>query len=116
MMTKKDPIQIEGKYQLSESVKPNLSYQKDAQGVFELKVMLVVDEVIRTNTEQVLTIGKEVVTISLELAKFLKRNTNHGFVLGLCVAALMSGYTPMSQGWWDCLDTERSRRERNLGI
>jgi hypothetical protein len=48
-------------------------------------------------------IGKGTVTISLELAKFVKKSTNHGFVFGICVAALMSGYAPMSQGWFEFL-------------
>ena len=48
-------------------------------------------------------IGKGTVTISLELAKFVKKSTNHGFVFGICVAALMSGYSPMSQGWFEFL-------------
>jgi hypothetical protein len=46
-------------------------------------------------------IGKGTVTISLELAKFIKSRTNHGFVFGVCMAAMMSGYAPMSQGWWE---------------
>ena len=65
--------------------------------------MPVVNEVIRSKTEQVFMIGRETVTISFELAKFIKKSTNHGFVFGICVAALMSGYAPMSQGWFEFL-------------
>ena len=80
-----------------------LAIKKNAQGVIRLDVMPAVDEVIRSKTEQVIMIGRVTVTISVELAKFIKNRTNHGFVFGICVAALMSGYAPMSQGWFEFL-------------
>ena len=80
-----------------------LAIKKNAQGVIRLDVMPAVDKVIRSKTEQVFMIGRETVTISSELAKFIKKSTNHGFVFGICVAALMSGYAPMSQGWFEFL-------------
>ena len=75
-----------------------LAIKKNAQGVIQVDVMPAVNEVIRSKTEQVFMIGKGSVTIGLEAAKYIKNNTNHGMVLGICVAALMSGYAPMSQG------------------
>jgi hypothetical protein len=78
-----------------------LAIKKNAQGVIRLDVMPAVNHVYRSKTEQVVMIGKMTVTISLELAKFIKNRTNHGFVFGVCMAAMMSGYAPMSQGWWE---------------
>ncbi len=76
-----------------------------------------VNDVIRTRTEQVLAIGKEAVAITIELSQFHKTNTNHGFVLGICVAALMSGYAPMSQGWFVWLGHGAVKNwKRDLGI
>ncbi len=60
-----------------------------------------VENVIRTKTSNVLNFGKGAMLITLETAKFMKNHTNHGFVLGCCMATLASGYAPMSQGWFE---------------
>jgi hypothetical protein len=80
-----------------------LAIKKNTQGVIRLELMPAVNDVLSTRTEQVFMIGRGSVTIGLEAAKFLKNHTNHGMVLGICVGALVSGYAPMSQGFFEWL-------------
>jgi len=62
--------------------------------------MPVLREIVKTKQEKALQIAGQTVMVSYDVAKFILSRANNGFVLGAVVGTLMSGYAPMSQGWW----------------
>ena len=68
-----------------------------------LEVMPVVKEVMKTKKEKALQIAGKTVTVTLDVAKFISKRANNGFIIGSVIGALLSGYAPMSQGYLNFL-------------
>ena len=80
-----------------------VAVRKTALELYDKHILTVARQVVKSKSEKEFSIvpGGKVIVMSHALAQWFVKNTHKGFIVGCVLGWLLSGYAPISEGWFE---------------